>query len=112
MSLGLISKNSYAGIHKAPVVIPAFRIEEISRYPLAYYRLFATDKFGNARQIPFQIDEINNDGDFVLSKGKNNNASTSNGLFDLYDELSFMGDDAGELVEPKKFSVQKAKYYL
>ena len=89
------------------IVIPAFRIEEISRYPLAYYRLFATDKFGNAQQIPFQIDEINNDGDFVLPKGKNNNASTSNGLFDLYDELSFMGDDAGELVEPKKFSVRK-----
>ena len=65
--------------------------------------MFATDSKGNAHQIPFQIDEINNYGDFVLNKGKRQNVKTGNQYFDGFDELSFMGEDVGELVYPKKF---------
>ena len=39
--------------------------------------------------------------------GKSNNKKTSNGFFDLYDELSFMGDDVGELKRPSKFDVRR-----
>ena len=69
--------------------------------------MFATDSKGNAHQIPFQIDEINNYGDFVLDKGKRQNVKTGNQYFDGFDELSFMGEDVGELVYPKKFNVRK-----
>ena len=107
LALGFNSRPSFASVHKAPIIIPASKIEEISRYPIKFYRVFATDEKGNARQIPFQIDEVNDNGDFILPNGSKSNESTSNGLFDRKDELSFMGDDVGALSRPKKFFVKK-----
>jgi len=91
------------GIHTAPVVVQGNRVKPFLHYPIGQYRLFRTDANGVAVAIPFQIDEINDWGDYVLDQGSDITAKTGNGLFDLQDELVFMGDDVGPIKAPKKW---------
>lgn len=86
---------AWALIHTAPVVITGAKIKTVTHYPISMYRLFRSDPSGKAIPIPFQIDEINEWGDYVLSEGGDVTAKTGNGIFDLQDELCFMGDDVG-----------------
>jgi len=101
------SKAFAQRLHTAPIIIPGKQISAILRYPLASYRLFKSSPSGKAEIIPFQIDEINEDTDYVLDQGNRVTADTGNGLFDPQDELSFMGDDVGPLVEPTQWSTAK-----
>ena len=78
-----------AGIHRAPIIVQAYKLRQATRYPLKQYRLYRRGKNGEAVMIPFQIDEVNQVGDFVLPNGEGQNSQTSNGIFDHYDELSF-----------------------
>jgi len=71
------------------------------------YRLFRTDEHGKAVVIPFQIDEINEWGDYVLPQGGTVTANTGNGIFDLQDELVFMGDDVGPVRLPTTWEGKK-----
>lgn len=87
-------------LHTAPIVVTGKQITAVVRYPLASYRLFRSSASGKADPIPFQLDEINEDGDYVLAQGSRVTADTGNGIFDTQDELSFMGDDVGPVVEP------------
>ncbi len=90
-------------LHTAPIVISGKDISSVVRYPLASYRLFRSSPSGRAESIPFQLDEINDDTDYVLDQGSRITADTGNGIFDPQDELSFMGDDVGPVVEPKEW---------
>jgi hypothetical protein len=90
-------------LHTAPIVIPGKQISGVVRYPLASYRLFRSSANGKADSIPFQLDEINDDTDYVLDQGSRVTANSGNGIFDLQDELVFMGDDVGPVVEPKEW---------
>jgi len=92
------------GIHTAPVVIQGFRVKPALYHPLAMYRVYRTDFDGTAVPIPFQIDEINEWGDYVLDQGSEVTKRSGNGLFDLQDELVVMGDDVGPLKRPTKWS--------
>jgi hypothetical protein len=97
----LWSPSAWALIHTAPVVIQGNKIKAATHYPVNMYRLFKTDEVtGKAVPIPFQIDEINEWGDFVLPDGGTVTANTGNGIFDLQDELCFMGDDVGPVKKP------------
>ncbi len=102
-----IASHAPAAIHSAPVIVPAFRIPAVASHPIAMYRIFKTTADGTAEPIPFQIDEINKLSDYVLPYGALNNGSTGNGIFDRKDELSFMGNDVGEPVQPTKWLVKK-----
>lgn len=88
------------GLHTAPIIVNGSSISPILRYPLASYRVFQSSPNGKASIIPFQIDEINDAGDFVLDQGSNVTSETGNRIFDAQDQLSFMGDDVGPVVEP------------
>jgi hypothetical protein len=100
---------AFAGIHKAPIVIQGHNVRQITRYPISNYRLFRTGPNGEAIQIPFQIDEVDEWGDYVLDQGPTPNGKASNAVFDLYDEISFMGDDVGPATPPKTWSVPRPK---
>ena len=97
---GLLPGRAQAQIHSAPVVITGAKVRPVTHYPLGMYRLYRTDAGGKAVAIPFQIDEINEWGDYVLPEGSDVTAKTGNGVFDLQDELSFMGDDVGPVKPP------------
>ena len=95
-----VSAAAEAAIHHAPVIILGSKIRAASRYPINTYRLFRTGNNGMAEPIPFQIDEINEWGDYVLDQGGDITKNTGNGIFDLQDELVFMGDDVGPSTPP------------
>ncbi len=109
LSLGLIVLlNSWfpaleAGIHSAPIVMTAIRLKQAAQFPLHRYRLYKRGVDGEAVPIPFQMDEINKIGDYVMSDGPKTNAETGNGIFDGLDELCFMGDDVGPIGRPSKW---------
>ncbi len=86
----------FSGIHTAPVVIPGKDIRVATQYPINFYRVFRRDPSGVAVPIAFQIDEINEWGDYVLQEGSENTGATGNNIFDAQDELVFMGDEVGE----------------
>ena len=90
----------YAAIHKAPIIIQGKLIRQVTNYPLDTYRLFRTAPNGEAVPIPFQIDEINEFGDYILSEGGTIPGETGNGIFDQQDELAIMGDDVGPAQKP------------
>jgi len=107
MLWGSLAATTDAGamIHSAPVIIKGQEIRPITRYPLPMYRVFRTDPAsGKAVIIPFQIDEINEWGDYVLPEGGSVTAKTGSGMFDVQDELSFMGDDVGPAKSPTDWS--------
>jgi hypothetical protein len=101
-SLGL-ETSVWAGIHRAPVVLPANRMKIATQYPVSAYRVFRRGVDGEAVPIPFQIDEINAIGDYVLGEGPKPNSQTADGIFDGLDELSFMGDDVGPVGMPTRW---------
>ncbi len=95
-----LSSTALGRVHTAPIVVPGFKIGNATHYPISMYRLFRTKQNGEAESIPFQIDEINEWGDYVLPMGGRITANTGNGIFDRQDELAFMGDDVGVAQAP------------
>ena len=100
-----------AAIHHAPIIVHGFKIRSVTRYPIRSYRLFRTGPKGEAVAIPYQIDEVNQYGDYILDQGSDVTANDANGLFDLQDELVFMGDDVGPLKAPSKWKKKPSLVY-
>ncbi len=107
-SLISVSPAVFAGIHRAPIILVANKIRATTGYAVSQYRLFRKGANGEAVSIPFQIDEVNKIGDYVLNEGPKPNQSTADGIFDGLDELSFMGDDVGDVGQPKSWPENKA----
>jgi len=99
--LGSVSLSSAYGqnIHRAPIILPAYSLRDLSGYPISTYRVFRSSR-GKAEIIPFQFDEMTRYEDFVLDQGVSPNTHEGDGVFDNADELSFMGEDVGEAVFP------------
>ncbi len=104
----VLAPPSFAGVHNAPIVISAAKIKQGAQFPLSRYRLFRLGDRGEAVPVPFQIDEINAVGDYVMNQGPKPTADTGNGIFDGLDELCFMGDDVGKVGMPNKWPDDKA----
>lgn len=103
----LTSPEAEAQIHDAPIILKGFQIRRTTKYPIKSYALFQTNSKGEATPIPFQIDEVNRLGDYILDQGPQHNLKSSNGLFDTQDELVFMGNDVGPAIPPQKFPQKK-----
>jgi len=102
--IGSWSHSAWAAIHSAPIVIKGDSVKWLTHYPIGMYRLFRASSSGKAVVIPFQIDEINDWGDYVLPDGGDVTANTGTGIFDPQDELSFMGDDVGPATPPSDWT--------
>lgn len=96
--------------HNAPMVFKGRDILSLVNYPIRMYRLFRNDGNGQAVQIPFQMDEINIYGDFVLDQGKLENSKSGNGIFDVQDELALMGNDIGPVGVPTRWPQGRPTY--
>ncbi|MFK7824573.1 MAG: hypothetical protein AB8G05_10470 [Oligoflexales bacterium] len=101
------SVRIYAGIHTVPIIISAQTIRAVQYHPVGMYRVFKSSPDGRAIPIPFQIDEKDRYGDYILAKGPLPNQKLSNGIFDFKDELSVMGNDVGPVKIPTKWIVKK-----
>jgi hypothetical protein len=112
LSSGLYCLPAHGAIHPAPVILNAFQIVETTGFPLSTYRVFSTNSSGVAQPIPFQIDELNEIGDFILDQGPLHNAGQSNGRFDGRDELAVMGTDVGSSTPPSNWGGIPKPTYL
>lgn len=88
--ISFFSSSAWGGIHSAPVILTAQLIRPVQYHPLAMYRVFRTLPDGTAKAIPFQIDEKDRYGDYILDEGAYPNTKLSNGIFDFRDELTIM----------------------
>ncbi len=76
--------------------------------PISNYGLYAFKK-GKLNPVPFQIDEIDEDGKYVLTHGKEKTQDSDKGLFDDNDELVFMAKDTGDKIKSDKIIPGDAK---
>lgn len=100
----------FAEVHKAPVVLPGTLLRAATGFPVDVYRLFRTGPKGEAVPIPFQIDEINDFSDYILDQGPVKDRP--DGVFDMRDELSFMGEDFGPQRAPQKWLTAKSPDFV
>ncbi len=72
---------------------------QLLKQPLNQFEVFAMHE-GNLAPIPFQIDQVNSDGSYVLDQGPDPNASSHPGVLDAKDELVMMIADLGQRAKP------------
>jgi len=87
------------------LVVPGKAVPPALNWPIAQTRAFAV-KQEKARAIPFQIDEVNADGKYIVTHGPQR--SVGDGLIGPNDEIVFMvldaGDQGGRELLPPGFS--------
>ncbi len=81
-----------------PVIVSGDRVQGILGHQKENYGLFVSSK-GALQPIPFQIDERDKSGEFVLTGGKDAGEDEDRGLFDENDELVFYAKDAGDRIK-------------
>ena len=76
-----------------PVIIKGSKIRKALGFRVSQYGVFVAGKDHYAEPIPFQIDEVNKIGDYVLPKSNGLPPMFDNGIFDDNDELVVRGSD-------------------
>ncbi|MEW6775532.1 MAG: hypothetical protein AB1405_04520 [Bdellovibrionota bacterium] len=76
------------------VVLQGVNLPSFKNRPVAGFRLYAT-RGQELTPIPFQIDERDEDGLYVLHAGKMKGEDEDRGLWDENDELCFLASDTG-----------------
>ena len=79
-----------AAVSADPVVIAGKDIRSFLGKPISSLVI----QNGRGAAIPFQIDEVTKDGEYVLDKGESPNVKEGNGVLDEQDEIVFLWDDA------------------
>jgi len=83
-----------------PVVADCGLFPRLLGKEVRFLRLYAR-RDGAFLPIPFQVDEKDAKGNFVLLSGKEANPRDANGLLDKGEELVFMARDCGDRVRPE-----------
>lgn len=86
--------------HLPHVLVASNDLAKVQFFSVKKYRVFKTNAEGEVFPIPFQIDEKDDDSDYILEDEKSD-------FFDGLDELSFMSQDAGPDIDPKTWSFKK-----
>lgn len=76
-----------------PVILKGAMIKELCGTPLNRIRLCDGEK----TPIPFQIDELTINGNYICPEGSESNSDSSNGVLDERDEIVFLSDDCSEI---------------
>jgi hypothetical protein len=72
-----------------PVVITGDMIKDLIGTRIKDIRVYSS----NGQVIPFQIDEIDTNGEYVCDSGKTSNIGAGNGVLDKQDEIVFLWED-------------------
>ncbi len=101
----LIGSEVNQDLYRLPIIIKGKALPDMLGYPIKHYAAFqfkiTSDGKKNFSPIPFQIDEVNRNGNYVLENGIGYTRNTDDGYFDKNDELVIMGTDLGEKVPSK-----------
>jgi hypothetical protein len=82
-----------------PLIIKGSEAPQLLKRPINQFEVLAMRE-GKLAPIPFQIDQINPDGGYVLPDGPAPIASTHPGVLDAKDEIVLMIADLGERAKP------------
>ena len=82
-----------------PLIIKGSQLPQLCNRPLSQFEVFAM-RDGKLAPIPFQIDQMNSDGSYVLSEGPEPVASSHPDILDARDEIVMMIADLGERAKP------------
>jgi hypothetical protein len=74
-----------------PIVLNGAMLRDMCSTPITSLRLCTSDRI----PVPFQIDELTENGNYICDKGNEPNADSSNGIFDSRDEIVFLFEDCG-----------------
>ncbi|MFP4014336.1 MAG: hypothetical protein ACLFVQ_09650 [Chitinispirillaceae bacterium] len=77
-----------------PVVLSGDMLPEMLGEPVQSLRVLDSDE--NA--IPFQVDEVTSEGEYVLFEGDKPNSASGNGVLDKQDEIVFLLEDGDTAV--------------
>jgi len=80
----------------SPVIITGKELPHLLGKPIASIRVLDL----SGKVIPFQIDEVTDDGEYILDMGEQPNAGMSTGLLDERDEIVFLWEDANRVPGP------------
>ncbi|MDY6933752.1 MAG: hypothetical protein SVZ03_05945 [Spirochaetota bacterium] len=79
------------------VVLTGDQCSEILGKPISRYGLYSLQN-GSFVSIPFQIDELDEKDQFILTQGKGKSVDKDNSHFDANDQLVFMARDTGDKI--------------
>lgn len=79
-----------------PVIIQGHQISKALGFRIPQYGVYVAGPDHYAEPIPFQLDEVNEDGDYVLYNSKFFMPMQDNGIFDPNDEIALRGSDIGK----------------
>jgi len=82
-----------------PLIIGGSQLPHLCKRPLNQFEVLAM-RDGKLAPIPFQIDQINSDGSYVLPQGPEPVASSHPDVLDARDEIVMMIADLGERRKP------------
>ncbi len=82
-----------------PLIIKGSQLPQLCKRPLNQFEVFAR-RDGRLVAIPFQIDQINSDGNYVLPEGPESTAPSHPDVLDAKDEIVMMIADLGERAKP------------
>jgi hypothetical protein len=82
-----------------PLIVKGSQLPQLCKRPLNQFEVFAM-RDGRLVAIPFQIDQINPDGNYVLPEGPEPTAPSHPDVLDAKDEIVMMIADLGERAKP------------
>jgi hypothetical protein len=82
-----------------PLIVKGSQLPQLCKRPPGQFEVFAM-RDGRLASIPFQIDQMNSDGSYVLPQGPEPVASSHPDGFDPRDEIVMMIADLGERAKP------------
>jgi len=91
-----------------PVVVAGDHCKDCIGQSMVNYGLYAL-RNGRLDPIPFQIDELDGKGQYVLTNGKGKAEDSDKGLFDSNDQLVFMALDTGDRLVKHELVPQDAR---
>ena len=83
-----------------PLIIQGSQAPQLCKRPLNQFEVLAM-RDGKLAAIPFQIDQVNADGNYVLPEGPQPIAPQHPGVLDAKDEIVMMIADLGERAKPE-----------
>ncbi|MFP4164152.1 MAG: hypothetical protein ACLFQB_07435 [Chitinispirillaceae bacterium] len=77
-------------VYSEPIVLNGKMLPDLIGEPVRSIRVLDS----KGKVIPFQIDEVTPEGEYVLNQGDKPNGADGNGVFDKQDEIVFLWKDA------------------
>lgn len=79
----------HTSVFAEPIIIKGKHLKPLIGVPVATVRVSCD----NRTALPFQVDEVDSNGEYICDKGVSANSSSANGVLDTSDEIVFLRED-------------------